>query len=106
MQQDTLFRLRVLQGLQLGQDTSEQVCQGLTPLDVMRSIEGLTLRTVTPRECMDFSTDSTPQNILKESAGRTVEPLRTKYAARVEACALTPWRYPAHSQSAISRPPG
>jgi len=47
-------------------------------MDVMRSIDGLTLRTVTPRVCIDFRTDKTPQNILKESAARTVEPLRAK----------------------------
>lgn len=44
----------------------------------MRSIEGRTLRTVTPRVCMDFSTESTPQKILKESAALTVEPRRPK----------------------------
>ena len=45
---------------------------------MMRSMEGLTRRTVTPRLCMDLSTDSTPQKILKESAARTVDPRRAK----------------------------
>ena len=54
------------------------VGEALTPLAVMRSMDGLTRRTVTPRLCIDFRTDSTPQNILKESAARTVDPRRAK----------------------------
>ena len=50
----------------------------LTPLEVMRSMEGRTRRSVMPRACSVLSSESTPQKMRKESAGRSVDPRRPK----------------------------